>query len=290
MPLNVISGTFRLIGASPDGDSIRFVPDDPDAWRKAGIAAKPNAQGAVQLRLDAIDALETHYTPPHAAHQWRQPARWGDGAAAQLLTLLGFKEVTRNDRGVVTSAAPETRPGYILTRFADVYGRAVSLVYAGRRRGRVAADGTAHVDVAELKRSVNYRLLADGWVYPTFYSKLYYDFRDALAEAALTARNQQAGIWADDSTLTGFSLTRVGQLTDDLVILPKLFRRLAEYLSDSNGAVSLAGFKPFLAAHRDDTLYTVPTGQHTTLDTLIDVTRRTVKLTVAPEQIVFIES
>ena len=72
--------------------------------------------------------------------------------------------------------------------------------------------------------------------------------------------------------------------------MPKLFRRLAEYLNDSNGAVSLSGFKPFLAAHGDDTLYTVPTGQHTSIDTLIDITRRTIKLTIPPEQIVFIES
>jgi hypothetical protein len=191
---------------------------------------------------------------------------------------------------VITAAQPETRPGYILTRFADVYGRAVSLVYAGKRRGRVSADGTAHIDVAELKRSVNFALLADGWVYPTFYSKLYYDFREALAEATVDARKRRAGIWADDSTLSGFALTKVSQLTDDLVILPKLFRRLAEYLTDSNGAVSLSGFKPFLAAHGDDSLYTVPTGQHTTIDTLIDIARRTIKLTIPPEQIVFIEA
>ncbi len=73
------------------------------------------------------------------------------------------------------------------------------------------------------------------------------------------------------------------------MILPKRLRRLAEYLTGSNGAVSLAGFKPFLAAH-GDTLYTVPTGQHTTLDTLIDISRRNVKLTIATEQIIFMES
>ncbi len=45
------------------------------------------------------------------------------------------------------------------------------------------------------------------WVYPTSYSKLFYDFREALAEAAVTARKQQAGIWTEVSTLTGFALT-----------------------------------------------------------------------------------
>jgi len=70
----------------------------------------------VQLRLDAIDALETHYTPPHAAAGWRQPATLGDGASSALLDLLGFTAIQRDARGYVTAATPETTPGYILTR------------------------------------------------------------------------------------------------------------------------------------------------------------------------------
>jgi protein-disulfide isomerase-like protein with CxxC motif len=73
------------------------------------------------------------------------------------------------------------------------------------------------------------------------------------------------------------------------VILPKLFRRLAEYLSlDEIGKVSLAGFPAFLAAH-DDRLFTVPAGQATTLDTLITRRGQTLTLTIPPEQIVFVE-
>jgi hypothetical protein len=32
MPLTAISGTYRIVGASPDGDSVRFYPDDPNAF------------------------------------------------------------------------------------------------------------------------------------------------------------------------------------------------------------------------------------------------------------------
>ena len=205
MPLFVIPGTYRIKNASPDGDSVRFYPDDPDVWTRTKIEAKPNAQGGVQLRLDAIDALETHYTPPHASHQWRQPRECGDGAAARLLDLLGFRDVERNERGIVTSSTPDERPGYLLTRFADVYGRAVSLIYSGARRGRTGADGSAHIEVAELRRSVNYRLLAAGLVYPTFYSKLYVDFREALADATREARAAGKGLWPEDSTTDGFT-------------------------------------------------------------------------------------
>jgi hypothetical protein len=73
------------------------------------------------------------------------------------------------------------------------------------------------------------------------------------------------------------------------VILPKLFRRLAEYLSlDETGKVSLAGFPAFLAAH-NDRLFTVPAGHATTLDTLVARRGQTLTLTLPPEQIVFIE-
>jgi endonuclease YncB( thermonuclease family) len=287
MPLIAIPGHYRLIGASPDGDSVRFYPDSPTAFTDAGLAVKVNATGGAQLRLDAIDALETHYTPRTASHAWHQPAGLGNGAAAALLDLLGFSDVARNDRNIVTSSTPEQTPGYILTKFADKYGRAVALAYPGRRRGGTSKP--VYVDVAELKRSVNYQLLADGWVYPTFYSKLFVDLRNALTEATIEARNAGKGVWEHDATLAGFKLKSRRQLSDELVILPKLFRRLAEYLTlDEPTSVSLAGFSAFLVAD-NDRLFTVPAGQATHLDTLVHRKGQTLRLTLPPEQIVFQE-
>ena len=68
-------------------------------------------------------------------------------------------------------------------------------------------------------------------MYRTFYSKLYVDLRADLAAAAVAARAARRRVWDLETTLSGFALTSRGQLRDDLVILPKLFRRLAEYLS-----------------------------------------------------------
>ena len=45
MPLFAIPGTFRILGASPDGDSVRFYPDDLNAFKDAGIAVRTNASG-----------------------------------------------------------------------------------------------------------------------------------------------------------------------------------------------------------------------------------------------------
>jgi hypothetical protein len=239
--------------------------------------------------LDAIDALETHYTPPHAPTPWRQPVALGAGAATALLDLLGFSDVVRDERNYVTAATPDEVPGYILTRFADKYGRAVAMAFAGRRRGRAVDGSEVFLAVEELRRSVNYQLLDAGWVYPTFYSKLYVDLRAELAATTVTARSANRGVWAKDATLSGFRSTSRTQLTDELVVMPKLFRRLAEYLSlDDTGKVSLAGFPAFLAAH-DDRLFTVPAGQATALDTLVSRRGQTRHLTIPPEQIVFQE-
>ena len=208
----------------------------------------------------------------------------------------------RDARGYVTSSTPDTCPGYILTRFADKYGRPVALAYAGTRpdapdtpeTAEVVAPppsdrGLVYVTVPELRRSVNWQLLQAGWVYPTFYSKLYFDLRRDLSSTAVAARAARRGVWQDDTTLPGFTLLSRAQLRDELVILPKLFRRLAEYLAlDDTGGASLTGFSAFLAAH-DDRLFTVPDGHATSLGTLVAVTGQRVQLTVRPEQIVFEE-
>jgi hypothetical protein len=72
VPLTSIHGEFRVIGASPDGDSIRFYPTNPNVWDSVPLSVRANAHGGVQLRLDAIDALEIHYTPRSSPHPWRQ--------------------------------------------------------------------------------------------------------------------------------------------------------------------------------------------------------------------------
>ncbi len=294
VPLTLIRGSYRVVGASPDGDSVRFTPDDPQAWTSAGITARVNATGGAQLRLDAIDALETHYTP-RGGTRWHQNPTLADAAADRLLGLLGFTDVVRSADGTVTAATPDSRPGFVLTRFADKYGRPVALAYGddpgiiGLPRSGQPSGTQVWLDADGLRGSVNYQLLAQGLVYPTFYSRLYVQLRTALTKQAAAARRAALGIWATDTTTTGFTVTSRDQL-QELVILPKLFRRAADYLSlQAPDDVDLAGFEAFLAV-RDDRLFTVPDGHATGLDTLVQVTGQQVTLTVPPERIVFLET
>jgi hypothetical protein len=51
-------------------------------------------------------------------------------------------------------------------------------------------------------------------------------------------------VWASDATTTGFDVSGLASLDDDIVIVPKLFRRLVDYLH--LGDDSMAGFPAFL--------------------------------------------
>ena len=62
MPFRVIRGTFHVLGYSPDGDSVRFAADVESRWNLlAGPPVRLNGKRHAQLRLEAIDTLETHF-------------------------------------------------------------------------------------------------------------------------------------------------------------------------------------------------------------------------------------
>ena len=95
-------------------------------------------------------------------------------------------------------------------------------------------------------------------------------------------------MWPDDVTMKGVTVDSLATLTDVAVVLPKLFRRLVDYLSINNGDVSLAGLPAYLAS-RDDRLVVVSTGQITGFDNVLVVDGQTVRMTRPPEDLVFIE-
>jgi hypothetical protein len=138
-------------------------------------------------------------------------------------------------------------------------------------------------------KSVNHRLLAEGLVYPRFYSQLYPDLRAELTTASQAARTAGGGIWAGDATTDGATVTAAADLDEKLMILPKLFRRLVDYLALGNGDPSLDGFTTFLAA-RNDRLFVISEAHATGLDTITTVTGQTVTLTHPPEDLIFIEA
>jgi endonuclease YncB( thermonuclease family) len=286
MPLNIIKGVYRVIGREPDGDSVQFVATNPNSFKQLGIKARLGPGGGVQLRLDGIDALETHYTPqvPRSKVQ-HQPPEFADAAAAELLLELGFTNIER-DKQKVVSATPETTDGYILTRSADKYGRPVALVFAGESD---QSDLSAiFVDAEQASESANYHLLKRGLAYPTFYSELFPDIRQTLTMAVTEARQSGDGIWPTDATTVGFDVNSVESITADHIILPKLFRRLIDYLELSPGSSRLDHFRDFLDKAADRVI--IASNAHITgFDTVIAIDGQKIRLTENPENLVFIE-
>ena len=61
MPFTLMKGEFVPEAGRPDGDSIRFRPDDPDPifrLRRRGSAPRINQNnGTIQLRFEGIDTM-----------------------------------------------------------------------------------------------------------------------------------------------------------------------------------------------------------------------------------------
>jgi len=129
--------------------------------------------------------------------------------------------------------------------------------------------------------------MATGLAYPTFYLNLFPDLRGDLAKQAEQSR-PKTGLWALDRTQKGVEVGSLATLTDDAVVLPKLFRRLVDYLTLNDDDPDLAGFPAYLA-QRDDRVFILSTGHYTGFDYVVEVKKQVVRLTTAPEDLVFQE-
>ncbi|MGP3969863.1 thermonuclease family protein [Streptomyces sp. 6N223] len=246
MPMLLIQGSFHLKDTQPDGDTVHFAADNPDDWKL--VAGKTpldlTATGRAKLRLEGIDALETHY---HGKHQPMQHAR---AAAAELLKWLGFTNVQRKPNETVTASTPESTPGYILSKGTDIHGRIVALV--GRGSPPAASGSDISVGVPILRQTANHHLASAGLAYPTFYRSLFKDLREELAAVAQQAQAAGKGLWPQDVTMSGVKITGMSSITEEAVILPKLFRRLVDYL---RLGMPVTWFPAYLAGKAD--LFTV---------------------------------
>ncbi|ATZ27032.1 nuclease [Streptomyces lavendulae] len=295
MSMLLIKGTFRAMGSKPDGDTIPFTPDDVSDWKRVpgNHPVLPKADGRASIRLEAIDALETHYGSEDSGGVQHQPLDLAHQAADELLTWLGFTQIVRDPDETISSTTPETVPGFILTSGADIFGRCVALV--GRRIPPAFNGYEIEVDERQLKKTANHHLVSLGLAYPTFYTGFPEPLRASLTLAAQAARNSipKKGVWSRDLTTEGAEVTGMSSLTADngAVILPKLFRRLKDYLDLAPAAPALSCFRAFLGGAADRFyLQGQPeplTGLHHIVE--IDAAGQTLKMTRPVEDITFDE-
>jgi endonuclease YncB( thermonuclease family) len=270
-----IAGNFIIKGKEPDGDSVRFVPDDPQRLTQLKNHSRivpSKVDGSVQLRFEGIDAPELHYGG--------QAQPLGVEARDKLLSWMGFTNIQykTSPSTMVDSSTPAQVPGIILSQQAEINGRPVSYVLveadaAGLRDGR-----WTNVTDAVLEKTLNFRMIDQGLAYYTVYTSTPAAHRVRLRRAALAARQAGRGVWPLDFTAE-FVLKNQASVSapGGELILPKLFRRCTDYLKD----VTTTGFRGNLA----DWIQTVSsTGSRNENDGVVVFDVFTVHLTELLEQ------
>ncbi len=271
----IIKGTFHVKGFQPDGDSIRFQAENAANWDGfAWSTASAKKARLKQLRLEAIDALETHYEGYH------QPRTFGIGALEKLLGYLKITDIEYSIAVTVITKAADGQPGFIAADGIDGYDRPISFLFGPEAP---LVDGqTLTADKLPLDHCVNLRMCADGLVYPTFYTTTDPFLAKAFADATRSARENKRGIWVIDRS-EDFTIWDMNTLYNDILILPKLFRRLVVFF-DTKG--DLADLPAYMKRNGDK--LQLADGTKTTFDKIVEVKGRRFKLLQKPEDVFFV--
>ena len=280
MPYKILKGKYHVSGYSPDGDTIRFQPDDTrllDSIRGPNDRLQINSKQHVSLRFDGVDAPETHYSGNH------QPKELGDKATDFVTNSLGITNIVWNDNRSRVASANDGIPGYILTRSKDLYGRIISFVFAGDTSENDGDD--VFLDTAKVKDSINYKLLETGLGYPAYYDGLFPDLRESMTSAVKQSRGTKTNVWSADRTHS-VNVSSISSITEEHMVFPKLFRRLVSYFEAGNN--TLSEFESFME-DRNDRLLLLYSRQTAFFDDLIRVDKEdnNLSMNVLPESIVF---
>lgn len=271
----VIAGTFHVKGFQPDGDSIRFQANKPEHWdfftweTPADKAAKKK-----QLRVESIDALETHYEGYH------QPRPFAIAALESLLELLGIQSVTYSLSVTQIVDADDGKAGFIASASTDRFGRPVSYLFP---KNANLADG-AVMDSATLpiEDSINFQLAREGLVYPTFYTTTDRVFAEKIRAVVSRARKTRRGIWSIDKT-SDFTLLDIRALQEDILLMPKLFRRLVSFFDNYSDFGKL---QEYMTKQRDNLVMWDGTKKRSLAD-LMKFSGRRIQMKTPVEDILF---
>lgn len=269
MPYTLLKGRFKPGAGIPDGDSVRFAPDDPSPLftlpRKNRRPRVNRNNGTVQLRYEGIDSVETDAKEPFATD-----------ATKKNLKLIGLED------------ANDEIDGHILANQIGPNGRPICFVYAG---SATEEDGASvFLDVARMKESVNYKIIEAGTAYPLFYDTLFADLRDEMAAATKAARSTGVGLWPADRTSAGVEWGGSSSLPNLAPIFPKLWRRLEKYTQNRDfrdESSTLEAFTEFLETSRDR-LVVISESRATDFDNVVVVEENRVRLPVLPEDMFFL--
>ena len=261
MSFTIIRGTFHPEIGIPDGDSVRFKPNNANLISGLKRVRKNTIKkdGTVQLRYEGIDAIEKQSIQPFSTD-----------AKKKNLELLGVSSKTPNPRG------------YILSRACDAHGRPVCFVFTGTPP---KPDGNRLFLNAQLfRKSVNIGIVRQGYAYPLFYKTLFAELRAVIVEALHLAQKNCMGYWPIDRTNKGFKVICKADKSKIKPIFRKLWRRL---FNDFKGDLAdLNAFMAFITG-QNERLYTLSDGRFIAFNDVLKVSNGKLRMTYKPEDIVF---
>lgn len=269
MPFTLIKGEFVPEAGRPDGDSMRFRPENPTPLfmlKRRGAPPKINqSNGTIQLRFEGIDTMESKAAEP-----------FSKDATKSNLDLCGVPNGTG------------TAPGYILTNQIGPNGRPIAFVYSGTA---IEPDGASvFLEEERLKESINYKQIEQGHAYPLFYDTLFFSLRQVLSDAVKEVRESNINLWSVDVTNSGTNYSGFQSLLTMPPIFPKLWRRLDKYSRDSDtmNPNTLEEFKEYMESIREERVFILSEGRSTGFDDIIQTSGNIVKLKYRPEDVVVV--
>jgi hypothetical protein len=270
MPFTLIAGSFAPGLGFPDGDSLRFIPNDPEPifrLRRRGSPPKINPKnGSIQLRYEGIDTLEKAAIKPFSSD-----------ATASNLELAG------------TAGGTTNAPGYIYSNQLGPHGRPIAFVFAGEAPGKTGDE--KYLEPDDIMDSINVLQLARGHAYPLFYDTLFDDLRQRLTEVTLEAKEARKGVWEADRTSSGVEWD--GGPATMAPIFPKLWRRIDEFTRDEtffDPEQPLAGLKRWMEIAKPERVSVPHQSIFTGFDNLLETTDTTVRMIYEPHEVVVISA
>lgn len=271
----VIAGTFHVKGFQPDGDSIRFQANKPEHWDFFTWASEAEKSSKKkQLRIESIDALETHYEGYH------QPRPFALAALEALLEQLNIVDVTYSLSVTQIVAADDGKAGFIASGDTDRFGRPVSYVFP--KSAKLPDGAVMDSDTLPIEKSINFQLAREGLVYPTFYTTTDRVFAEKIRAVVTRARKTKRGIWSIDRT-SDFTLLDIRTIQEDYLILPKLFRRLVGFF---DRYADFAQLEEYMRKQRDNLVLWDGTKKRSLAD-LMTFSGRRMRMKTPVEDILF---
>lgn len=213
---------------SPDGDSMRFVADNPGLFEDLPNfepASESRGLASYQLRFQAIDTPELHYGGAEQPH--------GRESRDGLLRWLGVDPADWNWE-VAPRGFEWEQPAVILCDGFENHGRPISFVFR-----EIDAEDGSDLKLARdlLLTSYNHFAVKTGLAYLGIYTaSLAFGVEGELLSAYRHARAAKTGIWTLDRSRR-FVVNTLDDLTPETgsLIYPKIFRRCVDALRWAGG-------------------------------------------------------